>query len=60
MTGKEVIKSLKKHGWKKHTGGRHLVMKKNSIRVPIPMHGNKDIPIGTLKSIEKATGVKLS
>jgi len=34
-------------------------MKKGKQIVPIPIHGSKDIPIGTLKSIAKITGVKL-
>lgn len=61
MTGKEVIKLLTKAGWK-HTStrGSHYKMEKRGRRsVPIPVHGNKDLGIGLLKTIEKQTGVKL-
>lgn len=59
MKSKELIKLLLKEGWKKQTGGRHLIMTKGNQRVPIPIHSSKDLPIGTLKSIIKATGIKL-
>jgi len=57
---KEVLKRLKKEGWEIQTGGRHVKAKKGNQRVPVPAHGNKDIKLGTLKSIEKLTGVKLT
>lgn len=60
MTGKEIIRTLKAQGWIQDVGGRHVIMKKDKRRVPIPAHGSRDIPTGTLKAIEKATGVKLS
>lgn len=37
-----------------------LRQKKGQQRVPILVHGNKDIKLGTLKSIEKLTGVNLT
>ena len=61
MNGKEVMATLKKHGWK-HTStrGSHYKMEKEGLRaVPIPIHGTKDLGIGLLKAIEKQTGVKL-
>ena len=58
MNAKELIKLLEWYGWRKDIGGRHVVMIKNGKRVPIPVHGNKDIKIGTLKAIERSTGVK--
>ncbi len=60
MNGKQVIQVLKVAGWVQDVGGRHVIMIKAKRRVPVPVHGGRDIPIGTLKSIEKATGVKLS
>jgi predicted RNA binding protein YcfA (HicA-like mRNA interferase family) len=57
---KEFLKRLKKEGWEIQAGGRHVKAKKGSQRVPIPAHGNKDIKLGTLKRIEKLTGVKLT
>lgn len=61
MNGKEVIKQLIKEGWK-HTAtrGSHHKMEKEGYRsVPVPVHGNKDLGIGLLKTIEKQTNVKL-
>lgn len=62
MKGKEVIALLKSAGWQ-HTStrGSHFKMEKIGHRsVPIPVHGNKDLGIGLLKTIEKQTGVKLT
>jgi predicted RNA binding protein YcfA (HicA-like mRNA interferase family) len=60
MSGKQVVKILKKQGWiLDRINGSHHVMKKDSKSAPVPVHGNHDLPIGTLKSIEKLTGVKL-
>lgn len=61
MNGKEVINLLKNPGWK-HTStrGSHYKMEKAGCRsVPVPVHGNHDLGIGLLKTIEKQTGVKL-
>ncbi|MDM8561485.1 type II toxin-antitoxin system HicA family toxin [Thiotrichales bacterium HSG14] len=60
MTGKQVVKTLQKAGWVIDRKTRHTILKKNSKTVPVPIHGNKDLPIGTLKSIEHITGVKLT
>lgn len=59
MNSKQVVKALKKEGWMIDRITKHCIMKKGSKTVPIPMHGSKDLPIGTLKSIAKMTGVKL-
>lgn len=59
MNSKQVIKALQKEGWVIDRTTKHCIMKKGSKTVPIPMHGSKDLPIGTLKSIAKMTGVKL-
>jgi predicted RNA binding protein YcfA (HicA-like mRNA interferase family) len=34
-------------------------MKKDGKVAIVPVHGNKDLPRGTLKSIEKQTGEKI-
>lgn len=62
MDGKEILKRLKKLGWKEirvkgsHHHLFHPIKKKN---VTIPIHGKKDIKIKTLRSIEKSTETKL-
>ena len=61
MNSKEVIKRLEADGWyqvaKKgsHAQYKHPV---KTGRVTVP-HPKRDLPIGTLKSIERQAGVKL-
>ncbi len=60
MTGKEVVKVLKANGWAIDRKTKHWILRKDGVSVPVPMHSGRDIPIGTLKSIERITGVKLT
>jgi predicted RNA binding protein YcfA (HicA-like mRNA interferase family) len=62
MNGKEIVARLKKEGWVLiRINGSHHIMKnvETNKKIPIPVHGAKDIEIGLLKAIEKQTGVKL-
>lgn len=61
MDGKTVVKVLKKAGWEHiSTHGSHHKMKKSGhLSIVVPVHGKKDLKPGTLRSIEKATGIKL-
>jgi predicted RNA binding protein YcfA (HicA-like mRNA interferase family) len=62
MNGKEVVNRLKQEGWiLLKVEGSHYMMKNAALnkKVPIPVHGSRDIKIGTIKAIEKQTGVKL-
>lgn len=56
---REVVKILKKNGWKlKRTSGSHeIYVNSKGITCPIKCTG-KDIPTGTLKNIEKITGIR--
>jgi predicted RNA binding protein YcfA (HicA-like mRNA interferase family) len=60
---REVIKILQEAGFQEAKGGKgsHIKLKHPDGRITVlPMHGmNKDVPIGTLKAIEKQTGIKL-
>ena len=61
MNSRDVIKALEKDGWfEVNQAGSHKqfkhAMKKGRVTVP---HPKRDIPIGTLKSIEKQAGIKL-
>jgi predicted RNA binding protein YcfA (HicA-like mRNA interferase family) len=61
MNSRDVIKALEKDGWQEvHQIGSHKqfkhATKKGRVTVP---HPKRDIPIGTLKSIEKQAGIKL-
>ncbi len=62
MNSREVIKRIKAGGWYEVTQkGSHKQFKHKTkpgrVTVPYPV---KDIPVGTLKSIEKRSGVKLT
>ncbi len=62
MTSKEVIAVLKKDGWYlvsqkgSHKQFKHTVKKG---RVTVSVHGNSDLHISVIKSIEKQAGIKL-
>jgi predicted RNA binding protein YcfA (HicA-like mRNA interferase family) len=61
MQSREIIKRLTAVGWRKvaqkgsHVQFKHPT-KPGSVTVP---HPRRDIPIGTLRSIEKQCGLKL-
>lgn len=61
MDGKTVIKLLEKAGWQHvSTNGSHHKMKKQGCSpIVVPVHNKKDLKPGTLKNIERTTGVKL-
>lgn len=60
MAAKEVLRILKENGFElKSQKGSHKKLTKDDKTVIVPDHGKKDIKIGTIKSIEKHTGVKL-
>jgi predicted RNA binding protein YcfA (HicA-like mRNA interferase family) len=61
MESREVIRRLKAVGWELvATKGSHHQFRHptRSGRVTVP-HPNKDIPIGTLRAIERQSGLKL-
>lgn len=56
MTGKELVKLLKKNGWVvDRVKGSHHVMKKDGKTEIIPVH-KTDLPLGLLHAILKRTG----
>lgn len=58
MKGRELVKLLKKNGWKLiRVNGSHHIMKKGEQIEVIPVH-NTDIPIGLANAIMKRTGLK--
>ncbi len=59
VSGKDVLKTLFKNGWELHrVKGSHHILIKSGVTITIPVHGNKDMKIGLLKSIEKQTKLK--
>lgn len=61
LTSREVIARLELAGWRKiRQRGSHVQMKKDGVAaiVTVP-HPKKDLKRGTLRSIERASGVQL-
>jgi predicted RNA binding protein YcfA (HicA-like mRNA interferase family) len=61
MSGREVIQRLRQDGWYEvaHEGShKQFKHATRTGRVTVP-HPIRDIPIGTLRSIEKQAGVRL-
>jgi len=61
MKNRDIIAKIEANGWfKVAQKGSHVQFKHPTRpgRVTVP-HPKKDVPIGTLRSIEKQSGVKL-
>ena len=59
MDAKEVLKILKANGFeKKSQRGSHIKLVNDDKVVIVPDHGKKNIPIGTLKNMERQSGIK--
>lgn len=60
MTGKELLKILKKNGWivDRISGSHHIMIKENKRSIPVPIHGNKDLPKGLISAILKQADIK--
>lgn len=60
MNGKDVLKKLQSEGWIiLRREGSHVRLGKGNARTTVPVHGNRDIKVGTLANIERQTGIKL-
>jgi predicted RNA binding protein YcfA (HicA-like mRNA interferase family) len=60
VSGKTLCKIIERKGWmlKRVTGSHHIYIKQGVDAIlSIPVHGNRDLPIGTLKSIMKDAGL---
>ena len=62
MTSAEIIRRLKDGGWElaRVKGSHHHFKHPTKAGIVTVPHPKKDIPIGTIKSIEKQTGVSLT
>ncbi|MBM3513367.1 MAG: addiction module toxin, HicA family [Alphaproteobacteria bacterium] len=62
MTPTEVLKIARRAGFEVvRQRGSHIVLQHPDGRMAVvAMHKGRDIPIGTLKQIEKSLGLKLS
>lgn len=53
---KEVIKRLRKEGWKERSGkGSHRVFKKNGVTISVPT-SSKEVANGTFRKIKRDAG----
>ncbi|MDH6099221.1 type II toxin-antitoxin system HicA family toxin [Anabaenopsis tanganyikae CS-531] len=60
VSGKELCKVVERYGWelKRITGSHYIYGKKDlEVILSIPVHSNRDLPKGTLKSILKDAGI---
>jgi predicted RNA binding protein YcfA (HicA-like mRNA interferase family) len=56
ISGKTLCKIVERNGWelKRITGSHHIYTKEGIDAIlSIPVHSNRDLPIGTLRSIMK-------
>lgn len=56
ISGKKLCKIVEQNGWelKRITGSHHIYTKEGvEVILSIPVHSNRDLPIGTLTSIMK-------
>jgi predicted RNA binding protein YcfA (HicA-like mRNA interferase family) len=62
MGSAEVIRALRADGWEhvRTKGSHHHFKHPTKPRLVTVKHPAKDIPIGTLKSIEKQAGITLT
>lgn len=60
MNGRDVLEKLKAAGWVlRRISGSHHIMEKDGRKVPVPVHGPKDLAPGLLSAIRRQTGVDL-
>ncbi len=59
-TPKQVIKKLEKEGWieGRVRGSHHIFTKKGEPKIVVVSTSKKIVPIGTIKNIEKQSGMK--
>jgi len=58
MRDKDLLKLLKKNGWRLiRINGSHHILQKGEQTMTVPIHG-KDVPVGLLSKILKETGLK--
>ncbi len=60
MNAKEIIKILSKNGFNKvRQKGSHVRLSDGTKSTTVAVHGKSDVPVGSIKNIEKQTGVKI-
>jgi len=61
MNSREIIRAIERDGWRQTrvTGSHHHFEHPTKPGIVTVPHPQRDIPIGTLRSIERQSGVKL-
>ena len=60
LSGRAVIQALQRGGFRlSHVHGSHYYLRRPDTAglVVVPVHGNRDIPVGTLRSILHQAGL---
>ena len=60
ISGKKFAKMLERRGWQliRVQGSHHIYYKPGeTIRISVPIHGNKDLKIGLLRHFMKQAGL---
>ncbi len=59
-TPKQVIKRLEKEGWMEGRvrGSHHIFTKKGELKIVVVSTSKRIVPIGTMKNIERQSGIK--
>jgi len=59
MTGKQLVKLLRKNGWTPiHIRGSHHILRKNGKILSVPVHAGSDIGKGLLERLLRQAGLK--
>ncbi|HBI45232.1 MAG TPA: hypothetical protein DDY78_20610 [Planctomycetales bacterium] len=60
LSGKDMCRALERKGWRfaRIKSSHHIYISPDGLRsVPVPVHGNKTLPIGTQRVFMRQTGL---
>jgi len=59
VNGKQVVRALLNLGFQldRIVGSHHIMVKIGLPSIPVPVHGSKELPTGTVSSIIRMVGV---
>ena len=60
MNSREIIRILKQNGWvhDRTRGSHHIFVDPKTGRIAVVPHPKRDLPIGTVKNLERTTSLK--
>lgn len=60
MRGRDLLRLMESHGWTldRIRGSHHVMTKPGERSIPVPIHGNRDLPPGTARAILKQAGIE--